>query len=400
MLRLIERSEIVPLEKISACLNGQKPSSRPLEFARWLIKRGLITAFQAEQLMLGKSRGFFLGPYCVLEKLGDGATSDVFLCEHRHTGARVAIKVLSQQLASTNAGVLQRFRREARAAAALDHPNIVRTIDFDTADGQHFLVMEYVPGVTLDKWLKINPTALVCAHVRFILQASVGLQRLHESSVIHRDLKPTNLLLDRQGTVKILDLGLARFTDNRHDGLSTLEGANVMGTIDFMSPEQTNGHAKLDIRTDIFSLGATLYYLLTRGQVPFPAGGFGAKMIAIQLKQPKPISEFRPDVDPQLIKIVGRMMEKDPAKRFQTPKDLAAVLQDWLDRLDQKNDGRGEEAGSKTIPPAGGWLANKRLAMKWVFRVIVFLFVVWALVLFKPWNSRHRAAANAATATE
>jgi eukaryotic-like serine/threonine-protein kinase len=405
MLRLIERSQLVPLEKISARLNGRKPPVAALPFARWLVKTGLLTAFQADHLLLGKSRGFYLGDYRVLQRLGDGATADVFLCEHRSTKTRAAVKVLSQKHVVKKANVL-RFRREARAAAALDHPNIVRTLGYGEDDGRHFLVMEYVKGVTLDQWLEDTPNAPVRAHVHFILQAAIGLKHLHKSNLIHRDIKPMNLLLDRHGTVKILDLGLAKFTDDRHDGLSNMEGVDIMGTPDFMSPEQCNGSEELDIRTDIYSLGASLYYLLTRGQVPFPAGNFGARLIAIQFQQPKPVAEFRPDVDPRLEKIVGLMMARDAGKRFQTPQDVVDALEGWLNGDDKKKDSRRAAPAvtqSKQLAPIAlqsSAAANQLRPIKWALRVAAFLFVIWALVLLKPWNSRHRSAANTVTATE
>jgi eukaryotic-like serine/threonine-protein kinase len=416
MLRLIERSELVTLEKIDEHLNGRKPPSAALPFAQWLVKKGLLTAFQADHLLQGKSRGFYLGNYRVLHRLGDGATAGVFLCEHKFMNNRVAVKVLTQQL-SVDGNSLTRFRREAQAAAALDHPNIVRTIDFDENQGRHFLVMEYVEGVTLDQWWKTNPSAPIGAYVDFIRQAALGLQHIHESDLIHRDIKPSNLLLDQQGTVKILDLGLARFTDDRHDGLTEMQGANIIGTVDFMSPEQTDGRKELDIRTDIYSLGATFYYLLTQGRVPFPMANVGAKMIAIQFQEPQAIVEFQPDVDPLLQKIVARMMAKDPAKRFQTPKEAVAVLQGWLDHA-----GKKKEVSKETTVASGLTLTTQKVnripttapatqnreasqptrrgALKWVLRVAAFLFVAGTLIVLKPWGLVPKAAANTANSTK
>lgn len=408
LLRLLDRSGLIPLERIRYKLDGKKPPQQALPFAKWMVKSGLLTTFQADQLMQGKSRGFDLGNYRVLKRLGGGATAGVFLCEHKVMLHRAAVKVLSQQLIDNDVNMLARFRREARAAAALSHPNIVRTIDLDEDAGRHFLVMEYVEGVTLDQWMKKNVNAPLRVFVHFILQAAQGLQHIHESGLIHRDLKPCNLLLDRQGVVKILDLGLAKFTDDRQDGLSKLQGANIMGTVDFMSPEQSEGMAEIDIRADIYSLGTTLYFLLTGGQVPFAGATLGAKMIAMQFQKPKPIREFRPDVDPLVEKIVDRMMAKEPAKRFQTPHEAVAVLQGWLNRTGRKpSAAKAKAAAIKTKKPtpvetvpvveenARPAKRTRRRAVTWSLRAAAFLLVVGSLFLVKPWSAGHRATAQA-----
>ncbi len=415
-MRLVERSGLIPLEDVRKRLKGKELPNAALPLAKMLVQNGVLTTFQADQLLQGKSRGFFLGNYRVLQRLGGGATAGVFLCEHRVMGNRVAVKVLSQDLVNQDQKNVQRFRREARAAAALTHPNIVRTMDFGEDQGRYFLVMEYVEGKTLDHWMQRNPNAPARAHVHFILQAAQGLRHIDESGLIHRDIKPTNLLLDKQGTVKILDLGLAKFTDDRNDGLSKLQGSHIMGTVDFMSPEQADGSQALDIRGDIYSLGATLYYLLTGGKVPFSANTLGAKMIAIQFQQPKAISEFRPEVDPLLEKIVSRMMAKDPAARFQTPKEAIAALQGWLKRSSKKADTgdgppsirtRKTAASAAPMPatvPEGktdwhtrarDWMRSKWFA--WTLRAAVLLLIVGGLAIVKPWNFGHKSSAQPQT---
>lgn len=410
LLRLIERSGLIPVDTIRAKLSGKPLPQGSLPFAKWLVQSGLLTTFQADQLLQGKSRGFFLGNYRVLQRLGGGATAGVFLCEHRVMRNRVAVKVLSQELISQDEKNLTRFRREAVAAAALSHPNIVRTIDFDENEGRHFLVMEYVEGITLDKWMEKNPNAPLRVYVHFILQAALGLQHILDSGLIHRDLKPGNLLLDKQGTVKILDLGLAKFTDDRNDGLSQLQGQNIMGTVDFMSPEQADGSNQVDIRSDIYSLGASLYYLLTGGQTPFAANTLGAKMIAIQFQEPKPIREFRPDVDPLLEKLVERMMAKDPAKRLQSPKEAITVLQGWMNRAGKKAVKNGPPSlSNRAVPRAeevvedlpttqkkGSSPGNikRQRWLKWTLRISAVVLIFGALALLRPWNLGNRATAN------
>lgn len=411
-MQLIERSGLIPLDHIRKRLEGKQPLKELVPFAKWLVKSGLMTTFQVDQLLQGKSRGFFLGNYRVLQHLGGGATAGVFLCEHKVMRNRVAVKVLSQNLVREDQNNVQRFRREAQAAASLSDPNIVRTLDFGEDNGRYFLVMDYVEGVTLDKWLARNPSVSSRTLVRFILQAALGLQHIHESGLIHRDLKPNNLLLDNEGTVKILDLGLAKFTDDRNDSLSRLQGGHIRGTVDFMSPEQADGSNDVDIRADIYSLGATLYYLLTGGRVPFEENSLGAKMIAIQFQEPKSIREFNPRVDAVLEKIVCRMMAKMPAKRFQTPKEAIAALQGWLNRAGTKpepaNDGPPSikthkvavqpKSAPKAMPAKDRDGKHVPLTQKpwfaWAIRVTALLIILGGLAIIKPWGSGNKATAQ------
>ncbi len=413
LLQLVERSGLATLEAIRQRSSGEVLPDAPLSLAKWLIKSGMLTAFQAEQLLQGKSRGFLLGNYRVLQRLGGGATAGVFLCEHRIMKNRVAIKVFSQELLQQDETNLHRFRREARAAATLSHPNIVRTIDFDEDDNRHFLVMEYVEGVTLDQWMLKNPNAPAKVYAHFILQAAQGLQHIHESALIHRDLKPTNVLLDKQGTIKILDLGLAKFMDDKSDGLSKLQGSNIMGTVDFMPPEQADGSSVLDIRGDIYSLGSTLYFLLTGGKIPHPAGTLGAKMIAIQFQEPKPIRDFRPDIDPLLEKIVNRMMAKDPAKRFQTPIEVVSVLNSWLHRQ-RKKPAEGQARSAAAIPQNSPDiqvpLATKaddeprrtpaKRSLRWLWRSVAAVMLVGSILIIKPWKASQKVAAHTVSVHE
>ena len=248
--------------------------------------------------------------------------------------------------------------------------------------------------------------------MRFIIQAALGLQHIHESGLIHRDLKPNNLLLDNEGTVKILDLGLAKFTDDRNDSLSRLQGGHIRGTVDFMSPEQADGSNDVDIRADIYSLGATLYYLLTGGRVPFEENTLGAKMIAIQFQEPKSIREFNPRVDAVLEKIVSRMMAKEPGKRFQTPKEAIAALQGWLNRTSKKTEPAKDgppsiktrkvpvdaKSVSKAMPVKDGDSKpvplTKQPWFAWAIRVTALLIILGGLAIIKPWSSGNKATAQ------
>ena len=239
----------------------------------------------------------------------------------------VALKVLPTNQAE-NPEALARFYREARAAAMLDHPNIADFYDIHRANSIHFLVMEFIHGLDLDGLVqRIGPLSPGRA-AEYIRQAASGLQHAHEAGLVHRDIKPGNLLVNRTGTVKILDLGLVRISQS-DDGLT--KGQNfryVLGTLDYQAPEQAVNSHDVDIRADIYSLGATLYFLLT-GQPVFPEGTIAEKLSWHQRRQPRPISDYRADVPAGLIAVVNRMLAKSPSDRYQEPADVVDVLVEW-----------------------------------------------------------------------
>src|SRR5205085_10280188 len=215
------------------------PPQKPDQLAKALVRAGMLTSFQAEKLLSGRWRGFLIsGKYRLLERLGAGGMGAVYLCEHVLMGRRVALKVLPLAQAEDPAS-LARFYREAKAVARLDHANIVRAYDIDREDKLHFLVLEFIDGVNLHDFVKKNGVLSVERATHYIRQAATGLQHAHEAGLVHRDIKPGNLLLDRQGIVKLLDLGLARFFDD--DGTAfakEFEHGYVIGTADYLAPEQ------------------------------------------------------------------------------------------------------------------------------------------------------------------
>jgi eukaryotic-like serine/threonine-protein kinase len=221
---------------------------------------------------------------------------------------------------------VNRFLREARAAAAVNHPNVVRAHDFDLAEGKfYYLIMEYVDGVNLhDLVKKIGPFPPEVA-ANYVAQATTGLAHISDCGLIHRDLKPGNLLVDRSGIVRILDLGLARFTNDDKDNLTRQhQGKSILGTADFLAPEQAIQADKIDVRADIYSLGATLYFLLS-GRAPFEQQSVTHKLIAHQLRDPDPLT----GVPAELAAVVTKMMKKVPAERYQTPAEVIAALTPW-----------------------------------------------------------------------
>ncbi|HSQ55989.1 MAG TPA: serine/threonine-protein kinase, partial [Gemmata sp.] len=254
--------------------------------------------------------------------------AQVFLCEHKLMRRRVAIKVLPTAKAEDPSS-LERFYREARAVAAVDHPNIVRAYDIDRDENLHFLVMEYVDGTNLQELVKKVGALDVLRACHYVYGASVGLQHAHEMGLVHRDIKPGNILVDRAGVVKILDMGLARFFHDDDDALTKKYDENVLGTADYLAPEQALDSHTVDIRADIYSLGATFYYLLT-ASAPFPEGSVAQKLIWHQNRQPRAVKSIRPEVPDPIAAVVERMMAKAPANRFQTPAEVMAALAPWV----------------------------------------------------------------------
>ena len=329
LLQLIRKSGMVDETKLSTYLQRRQLtrglSDDPREFADELVQDGILTYFQSEQFLLGKWRGFTIGKFKLLERVGVGGMGQVFLCEHMFMRRRVAVKVLPPAKAEQPAA-LGRFYREARAAGSLDHPNIVRTHDIDQDGNLHFIVMDYVDGPNLlDVVKKFGPLDLRRA-VSYISQVAVGLDYAFRNKLIHRDIKPGNVLIDRKGVARLLDMGLARFLNDHTDQLTIkYDDKIVLGTADYVAPEQVANSHSVDIRADIYGLGGTFYFLLA-GHPPFPTGTVSQKLLWHRTKDPTPIRQIRPEVPEGLAVIIGKMMAKDPKARYQTPAQIAADL--------------------------------------------------------------------------
>jgi serine/threonine protein kinase len=308
---------------------GQVQATR--EMAKTLVSWNLLTRFQAKMLLLGRNSGFFLGPYRILDQLGQGGMGRVYKAMHQTMNRVVALKVLAPQMVNT-ARARQLFLREVQAAAQLSHPNIVMAFDANHTEGRHYLAMEYVDGPNLERYVKKRgclPVGLAC---EIIFQAANGLHYAFEKGMVHRDIKPANLLLQHEpGTetiqVKILDFGLARLQHAEKQTTSTIvvKENTVMGTPDFLSPEQSKDLHEVDIRSDLYSLGCTFYYLLS-GTVPYPGGKTVDKLIRHHSEPARPIEELRPDVPKKIANIVRKLMAKKAEDRFQTPDELMDAL--------------------------------------------------------------------------
>lgn len=329
LVDVIRRSRLLDDQRLSDALrtlrsDGEGPPSADSALAQ-LVDAKILTNFQAEQLAVGKWKGFSIGSYRLLDRIGSGGMGRVYLAEHSVLGKRVAIKVLEGKLAGDPVA-RQRFMLEARASASLDHPNIVHMIDVETEANPPYLVMEFVEGSTLQasvsKCGPFLPGAAACC----ALQVAHGLQAAYEVGLVHRDIKPANLLLGKTGNVKILDLGIVRM-----EGESVTEEIDakpILGTADYLSPEQAVDSSNVDIRADLYSLGSTLYFLLS-GHAPYPDGSPALKLARKQIADPPWIGRLRPDVPETLAAIVHKLMARNPADRYPTPALAAEALKPW-----------------------------------------------------------------------
>lgn len=320
---LAESTLFEPTE-ISAFLE-QSQASDVETFARWLVKHKHLTLFQAQQLYAGKGKSLVLGNYVILDKLGQGGMGMVLKARHRRMKRLVALKMLSPAVTKTPTA-LKRFQREVEAAAKLRHPNIVAADDADEARGTHFLVLEYVAGSDLSVLVKEQGVLPVDKALACLLQAARGLAYAHQQGVVHRDIKPANLLLDQTGTVKILDMGLARLDSSGGDQDQLTGTGQVMGTVDFMAPEQAVDTKQAGPPADIYSLGITLWYLLT-GRVAYAGDTIVQKLMAHQNSPIPSLSGNCPGVTPELDAVFRKMISKRPDDRYQSMADVVAALE-------------------------------------------------------------------------
>lgn len=331
--KLLEDEDVERLEQSSA---------DALAIAQSLLAAGALTDFQLDAIARGRPETLRLGNYHILSRLGAGGMGTVFKARHRRMKRIVALKVLAASLSKDEAFV-QRFQREVETIARLSHPNIVMAYDADEADVGHFLVMEFVDGQDLASLIEKQGTLSPAQAVDYIAQAARGLAYAHSQGIIHRDIKPHNLLLDRAGVVKIADLGLARLSQIGSPGSALTQAGGILGTVDYMPPEQALDSTAIDQRADIYSLGCTLWFLLT-GKTLYA----GQSVMSILLKHreaPIPsLTDQQADALPEFDPLLQRMLAKSPEARFQS---MAELLSD-LGALGPRVRAKGASAGAPT----------------------------------------------------
>jgi len=323
-------SKLVTKEQLTSCLSGQDgPAVDARGLLVRLIRQGLLTKWQAEQIRAGKVKGFFVGHYKLLTPLGAGGMGHVFQAVDTRLNRMVAIKLLSQR--SAPPGAVERFRREAKASLELQHENIVRTFELGQHGSRPYLVMEYVQGTNLRDAIRVHKRLSVEVTARIGHQVSLALEHARGHGIIHRDIKPANIILGRDGNAKLADLGLAKFFGQRSDAQTELTKTGFfMGTVDYCAPEQAEDAKRADTSSDIYSLGCTLYHCLT-GQPPFAGGTEVQKIVAHREREPERIETLNPDVPEGLANLIHQdMLAKRPVDRFTSPADAANAFLRWI----------------------------------------------------------------------
>ncbi len=358
------QSGLMDVPSLTACWEAIPPEKREApehldrRLARQSVQQSHLTLWQAQQLLAGRTSGFRVDRYLLVDLIGHGGMGRVYLARDTRLGRLVALKILAPERMN-NPRAIARFQREARVGAQLQHENLVRIYDFGESNGRFFLVMEYIEGKTIGALITSQGAMPAPTAARLARQIALGLEHAHRKGLIHRDVNPYNVLVTHDGIAKLADLGLA--IDLAEEERVTREGATV-GTFDYVAPEQARHSHAADIRSDIYSLGCTLYHMVA-GQVPFPSPSLPEKLFAHQALEPTPLSQLAEDVPPALVEVVQRMMRKVPEERYATPLQVAQALEPFIEEYPRIRQGETEPSaqgfggtsrpGSYTPPQSG-----------------------------------------------
>jgi eukaryotic-like serine/threonine-protein kinase len=341
-------SGLIDAQGLSACWEAIAPAKRDdpenidRRLARQAVQQKALTLWQAQQLLAGRSSGYKVDRYILLDLIGQGGMGRVYLARDSRLNRLVALKILSPERMS-NPRAIARFQREARVGAQLQHENLVRIYDFGESSGRYFLVMEYIAGKTIGTLISEHGRLPPATAARLVRQVALGLEHAYLKGLIHRDVNPYNILVTRDGTAKLADLGLA--IDLAEEDHVTREGATV-GTFDYVAPEQARHSHSADIRSDIYSLGCSTYHMCL-GQVPFPSPSLPEKLFAHQALEPKPLDQLIPEFPQGLAAIIQRMMRKSPDERYATPMQVVQALEPYTEEL---SSGGQTEGGLSAAP--------------------------------------------------
>jgi eukaryotic-like serine/threonine-protein kinase len=360
VLALIQDSGLLSLDQLRWLPALSEQATGPEQLLRTLLKRGWLTPYQAREVLAGRGQILIVEDYLLLAPVGEGGTSRVFQARHRLTGAIVAVKVLRPDLPDLSEAI-DRLFEEARVGAALAHPNVLRFFEAGRVRGTGFLVMEYAPGVDLARLVRGHGPLAPGRACEYVRQASLGLQHAFERGLVHRDVKPSNLLLAAEDSapgrnesasthhIKVLDLGLAC--------LHSVSQSTHAGTPDYLAPERADDPGHVDVRSDVYGLGCTLYHLLT-GLPPFPGGSMQEKLRRHLREEPAGVELGCPGLPPNLGSVVRRMMAKSPPDRYSNPGAVAEALGPFVEHggnlplvLDLDDDAGLDPAQSTAIMP-------------------------------------------------
>ncbi len=325
-------SGLMDVEGLNGCWNAIPANKRDAaehidrRLARQAVQSRALTLWQAQQLLAGRTSGFKVDRYLLLDLIGQGGMGRVYLARDTRLNRRVALKILAPERIN-NPRAVARFQREARVGAQLQHENLVRVYDFGESNGRFFLVMEFIEGRTIGHMIAEQGPMPPATAARLVRQVALGLGHAHTKGLIHRDVNPYNIMVTHEGTAKLADLGLA--IDLTEEDRVTRDGATV-GTFDYVAPEQARHSHAADIRSDIYSLGCTLYHMLA-GQVPFPSPSLPEKLFSHQALEPTPLKNLVPGLPAGLAEVVRTMMRKSPEERYATPMQVVQALEPYQD---------------------------------------------------------------------
>lgn len=327
----LRKHQLVADAVLQSCVEGLEPNS-PEDGERLLdrlMRGGALTKYQCYAVRAGKARGLVLRDYVIQDQIGKGGMGVVFKAVQRRMSRTVAIKVLPPEILK-NEKAMTRFDREVRILASLDSPHVVRCFDAGEANGMQFMATEFVDGSNCHDLVKKSGPFSTEMAINVVLQACDGLGHAHEHGIVHRDVKPANLMIDRRGKVKVLDLGIAGLVSQfRSDSMTSVTSSGgVMGTVDFMPPEQATDPKGVDQRSDVYSLGCTFFYLLT-GKPPFPRDTLIKTILAHRADELPSLLQFRMDVPQSLETVILRMLQKSPEFRYPTMRDVAIALRQF-----------------------------------------------------------------------
>ena len=300
---------------------GQTGEADDARLSKQLVEMELLTKYQADQLKAGRTR-LNLGPYIITDSIGQGGMGHVFKAIHEVMGRECAVKVLPREKSTPEA--IENFRREIRTQAKLSHSNLVAAFDAGEDGKVHYLVVEYVPGIDLRRLVRSQGKLSQQQASKVIIQSAMGLQYAHDSGLIHRDVKPGNILVTPDGVAKVSDLGLAGFMNESDDP----RAGKIVGTADYLAPEQIRSPGEVTKLIDIYSLGCSLYYAIT-GKVPYPGGTPKSKAQRHLSETPWHPRRFNEEISDEFVDLIADMMEKDPADRIQSMSEVAARLEPW-----------------------------------------------------------------------
>jgi serine/threonine protein kinase len=350
-LKTVLRSGVLAREELQEALGSLNPDKRqdPEMLAQSLVDMGKLTRFQADKLLNGTAIGLVLGPFHVMAPLGRGAMGTVYLARDSRSSMLVALKVLSPKRAREEERLLARFRREMEMCHRVSHPHLAWSYDVGVCQGVYYIALEYIPGKSLYRLVTEEGPLPVPRAARLFAEITSALDHAHHQGLIHRDLKPSNIMITPHDHAKVLDLGLALVQGEAPARREVVGGEGyVVGTMDYIAPEQAENAAKVDPRSDLYSLGCTLYFALT-GQPPFPGGTRLTKIQRHQSQEPTPVPQLNANVHPAFIGLLRRMMAKNPDHRYQSAAELQRHLEEWASRdaslpLDQRGDKEYQEA--------------------------------------------------------